>query len=577
MGIILYETLHKTYEETTENSEPSVQPEIEPELDDIPDFVQPLFDLVNSNGEEIRAWPWLGGAEAPLRTCIYEHPRAQTYLKPEDVPVMMTEILQAIAQRPETQEESNEAIIENHEDEPPAEYITEEVEQEKHGIIQGNETEIKAREKDTPRAQRMANLEDTGQKGNETKGAFAQTIPIAENAGEQVKKETEVIKIKEASTAKPEQPPAMENNEGAVAKVETAPSPSKNISELSAKVNPVSHASKKSVSKASIHNSNKPEKSSVDERIIHKFASSQAATESLRTQEPKVDMLDNEKLETEQEPEAKQLITTLEKLQPSEGVEVGNEDSAVLDKLGIPETPPTKDTLSAVFGINGENDNQEEVGEIEEEPIAVTFEQQIGSIGIADFTEIILLPEVDIEEADYYLNSQPKSMGREERVTLVQEQIIIAETEIEGVEAVLNQLVEQVGNDKLETSKEINEILDKIVEVSKNEEDKKNESGIDELEIQEEFEELFIELLDAMGIDRTPELTESLTNLAINLHLREKIKKKAEEDEGEEPQDSGTHEVITQMLIGISTAKELWERFYEIGKSALQLSFKTAA
>jgi hypothetical protein len=139
----------------------------------------------------------------------------------------------------------------------------------------------------------------------------------------------------------------------------------------------------------------------------------------------------------------------------------------------------------------------------------------------------------------------------------------------EKIEKVIIQLVEYIDDGDQEEIEAVNVILDKIIELPTRAETQNGEDIITEIEVEEELSELLSELLDKMDIDYTPELIESLIRLTIRRRIT-KVIKTLNVDEA--PHDTRRHEVISQLLLGISTIKKTMEHASAIGRSALLLS-----
>lgn len=142
---------------------------------------------------------------------------------------------------------------------------------------------------------------------------------------------------------------------------------------------------------------------------------------------------------------------------------------------------------------------------------------------------------------------------------------------IEEIEDSLIQLGENIEASAPATTKKVNEILDKIIDVSAKLESHDDES-ITETQAQEELEELFTQLFDKAGVEHTPELIESLASLTLRWRLADEIEKlKNEEETDKVQQGSGTHEIIKKLLKVLSTIKKAIVHAGAIGKSALRL------
>jgi hypothetical protein len=126
-----------------------------------------------------------------------------------------------------------------------------------------------------------------------------------------------------------------------------------------------------------------------------------------------------------------------------------------------------------------------------------------------------------------------------------------------------------------EAIEEVYASLDKLVEVQAKLGSQDGDNiiaEINEVKVQQEIEEIFTELLERMGIEYTPELIEHLVHLTLKSQLAKKIKKPGNEEEIDEaPNDTGTHEAIKQLLLGLSDFKKAIAYAGVIGKSALHL------
>jgi GTPase SAR1 family protein len=144
----------------------------------------------------------------------------------------------------------------------------------------------------------------------------------------------------------------------------------------------------------------------------------------------------------------------------------------------------------------------------------------------------------------------------------------------EKVEDALNQIVERIEYGEPEEAQAVEEILDRIIETSKKFEAGNNDNIFQRFENQKEIEELFTELLEKLEVEPSPELAESLAYLTIRWHLAAQAKFPQEKQETDiTPTDTGTNEVIKQILIGLSDLRKTMVYAGVIGRSALRLSF----
>jgi hypothetical protein len=152
---------------------------------------------------------------------------------------------------------------------------------------------------------------------------------------------------------------------------------------------------------------------------------------------------------------------------------------------------------------------------------------------------------------------------------------VLDNSQIEEIENVLVQLADRLEEDDSGEADSTHEKLGRIIEVVTELETQAGDDAA-EAETQEEIKELVAKLLEDADIVYTPELDESLSSLTLWRHLAKEIKKLKNEEEADETlQDIGTHECITQLLLGFGSIKKTIERVSAIGKSALRYSFSS--
>lgn len=149
---------------------------------------------------------------------------------------------------------------------------------------------------------------------------------------------------------------------------------------------------------------------------------------------------------------------------------------------------------------------------------------------------------------------------------------------VEQVEQAVQELTERIEKIEAEESELVHQILDEIV--LKVEEAhsvvepgaESQEDSIEKIEeTQEELKELFVQLFEMAGIEYTEELIESFVKLTLKQEIPELILKAEPEEETNLVHDSGTHEIIKQILVAITRTKKAALHAYRIGQSAVRL------
>lgn len=185
---------------------------------------------------------------------------------------------------------------------------------------------------------------------------------------------------------------------------------------------------------------------------------------------------------------------------------------------------------------------------------------------------IIDLTEEDLfdhfERADLDADSISVDLGRIGRSD--PESPVLLGLAVDEAEDSLAGLAEVIESTDVETTQELNETLDKIIEVQVNLE-AENEGNSNEVEAQEELKKLFMDLLDKMGIEYTPELVESFARLSLEGRFVEEIKKIEKEEVDDKPQDSGTNEIIKKLVVVLKTIKKAMSQAASIGRSVLRV------
>ena len=244
---------------------------------------------------------------------------------------------------------------------------------------------------------------------------------------------------------------------------------------------------------------------------------------------------------------------------------------------------------------NGDNlisaETDIEVGK--EEPSAIIGGAEVIQPGDQSDTDVL---GAFIEGAEVIINHHEASISDETdqtawKLTQVQDyqdpltevgidhrvQLVEASVAIEQVRDCMARLEEQIASTEPEVSESAEKILSQIIEVS----EKLEISGSDgsTAEGEEKLKVLYTELLGVMGTSYTPELVESLVKLTIKWQATDKFRVLTTTDNVNAlPADVGTHEAITELLIGLSSLNMSMARAYALGKSAIRLySFSLAA
>jgi hypothetical protein len=136
-------------------------------------------------------------------------------------------------------------------------------------------------------------------------------------------------------------------------------------------------------------------------------------------------------------------------------------------------------------------------------------------------------------------------------------------------EEVTTQIVNKVYDSEPEVQVSLSEIVERITELPAVVES----AEIDKTEAQEELEELFVELLEALQIEYTPEIVEELARSTLNGYL---LETELEEVELEELNEDNGHAKSTQISTAkqttvLSDLKKVLAQAYAIGSSTLKL------
>lgn len=573
-----------------------------------------LMSLVSANENVMVRCPWMGGAEVALGTAMttYNYPPNMTAA---DEPGVMSVVYELLANRVTETDELEEQDLEEEltplaeeseeeEVDVPAEEDTQTVEE---GIVKDDE----------------AAQEETNQQGNaegEDKKNHEKQI-VTQNKKQHARQPNEREQQKPQAIDKIESPAQSAADKVSEGTMEAAPAaaesePAKPALTIAAEAGASEDKSSSDpVEVVGVENPSAPEAPAGDadmpEGSGHEAIAAQpAAEDSLNGAETAGNKLEDapaqQVIETSREENS---VSSDEEavFEPEEfeaALEQGVEPVILPAEVDIPDGIELMDARSLEREQSKSGDDIAELidGEevVEDNEALAAHNFPLAAEGPADLAEEEILLEIaHFEEAapDTGEQDQPSNTVNTEdiveRLEIDEAQVLPAEddrviltgTETSAVDQAepISRVVEEVKDslvepaERIETSEpevveKANEKLDKIVEIVAKVNADDNKEFIGEDEAQKKLEELFTELFEEMDIDYTPEMVESVARLVLQKHLAKKTKKaKLEEDEDNLPQDSGTHEAIAQILVGLNAIDESMEYASVIGKSALRL------
>ncbi len=493
-----------------------------------------LTALVAENADVLVRCPWLNDAEVTLSAAMnaYKYPANMTA---EDEPFLISVVLQLLANR------VKETEVQVEEDDPEEPEQVEEVDQESN---------------------------------NKTEAQVVQASSDKDDTDRQSKEAPEDTKVPELPVSQLEE--IAESQVGYVLAAEAEPvteSIQREAQEpirAAAKTEPATGSSNSSVD---VTSGNNPD--------AFKTINEENNQKPMPIADPIKDRSNDPKPVIKPEVEAKQPLSTFEipELEVAAKLIVEARSEIAVDQETESPTLPAEAAIEpelkelSVFDFEAVTVLDDTVELIDEE---VEVTEPHGALVTLEPEEEILIDH--LEEADVRLNELHVSSipiwedatdkpEAEEALPVVQNNLTFEE-----IEDCLTQLAEHITDSDPETTEMVNEYLDNIIEVSTELEAGSGKNIITEAEAQEKLEMLFTELLENTGIDYTPEVIESLAYLTLKWRLADETKKlKNKEAIDKAPQDSGTHEIIKKLLIGLSTIKKAVVHAYAIGRSALLL------
>ncbi len=193
------------------------------------------------------------------------------------------------------------------------------------------------------------------------------------------------------------------------------------------------------------------------------------------------------------------------------------------------------------------------------------------SLGEEDVeTGQIIMP--DLEVIDDTVDAEERfTVGKDDELELgVEAEPVTAIPQAE-VDIVAEQiLAEYVERDTPQTTELANHYLDKIIEAAVEVRAVDGGEVIEETEISEELEDLFIELLDEMGVAHTPELIENLVSQTVERRIA-KNKELEDEEKDEDTQQGGLSTKLKKSSVGRATLNDAIVHDRLISKIALEL------
>jgi hypothetical protein len=521
------------------------------ELEAFPRLDGELMPLIAANAEVIVSCRWMGGAEVSLSTAMINYPVPMTE---EIAGQIIADVYELLANRVTEETEEEEALQTEDDDQ-----------------ADNKEAENKEKQKDLNKV----------------------------DAWGQPKEEIEEIEHQELSANEAEETSEPEESAVVEPKAEAVPSVIKD--------GPGQPAPDSAKTKATHNSSNGAE----DSISFARPASSAIATASSGTPENSAqefiaeqpaanNPLDEIKPSVEPQAEPQQPMPALKipetGAKPIAGIDpelhrpqpVQNQDAEaftlpiateVVMEPGYAEPLPL-DPESIVTSGDTTEPTGEEADTVGEESTLATPGDRIEIMGPSSSaaTDVLLEDVLEIDEEGLILqvDNKPSFAEQTETATAGPERTSENNLPVAKIEDSLVQLAGLIEEGEPEIIEEISETLDKIIEISTMFE----VGGDDDIvaEAQAEIEELFTELFDSMDMDYTPELVGSLAGLTVRRNLSDEIEKLKDGEDAvdESPHDTGTHEIIKQLLIGLSTIKKTVTHACAIGRSALYLSSNIA-
>jgi hypothetical protein len=506
--------------------------------EEIDEWVRPLYNLVISNSEEVRPWSWMGGTEIRLGTAIWSYPN----VSPETVFSAIADISEQLAKRENETDEDTEAEEEEPEtkEEKKEEKKESQKETDKPNV---KNTEHKQEKKVAPvkAPEVLTRVDKTKAEAVQKAAAPVQAKPaptqIQPSAPDKTAPQAETARIAEPRTeAIAGQPPAE-----AAAVLESAPEPSLKIEPRIAPAAPTIEAAPASNAEVGLVTAELPQP--VPDEAIYQQTQTVAAESAPDFEAEEISAFETEDLLIDSHEEITQELI--------ESFEIGPPQEAVPYQItaeGLDE--------EVLFALPAD---------IEPAPIAV-YEAAATDLSAIEAVEA---PDDLVDEEILIFKSEIEPVLNLPAAPTIYEQPARVEPIVETIEEAVVELAETLEASEPQMVEVAKQILDKIIAVPA-----KLEAGIDmtEEEAQTELEELFVELFERIGIDYTPELIESLARLTLAWQLTAETENlKIEEEQGELPQDTGTHEIIKKLLACLKSIQKAITHAGAIGKSALRL------
>lgn len=485
--------------------------------ENLEDWFLPLYNLVMSNANVVRRWPWVG-TEMPLSKSMWNLAGA---VNEGNVGQIIAQIYEELAKPEETEEEEDEA-------------------EEKL-----DQTEEKPEEQEPPQDRKTENNTETKAQKELKNPKIADVNKQSKDESDAKQPELLISQIEKAALSKTE----------VQAKAEIV-----KASVFAESLPPLESATSQTDVPVSLNESSNATSADATSALELPAASDSPGGISFESAiDESVNIAELELPESES-PEPKPSFSALEI--PEDNLDPATETIEVIGD------EPEIDSAEH----QAETDNFDE--SLESEEIIIShFETEL------EFDDDLVFGQPAEELTEDYFEPAELSAYDPKPADVLQfnqaadnEQIIQIDPTFKAVEDSLTQLGECIEIAEAEVAKTVNEIMDKIAEVPARLDPATDEAVIDENQAKAELEELFTELLEIMEIDYTPELVESLARLTIHLHLTGKIKELESRNEIDEtPQGYGTHEIIKQLLTSLSTFDRPFEYAWALGRSVLGL------
>ena len=570
------------------------------ESEQIQEWLLPLFNYITAHADEVRQWPWMGGAEIRLGSAMWSHQEITI----ETVDSAWSEISAALAKQPAENEETEDEETDLEEKEPQETEEPDSKTKAKTDSQKPPESFSKIDKQIQPKAEIDKAKRPTPNTNQPVKPAAVEPKVITKAEPNQPHKlspipEAPVREVNETVESTGSNRPAAAKISAVPITTRATPEPQTTIIESYQEF-----TAPMSVAETPANETN----SSVEPEAATNQLN--PAPEIVVTDTPANFMVETPPAPTLGSPELYVAANPIVETQPAADIIQVVQDQAeqLIFAPEITETgdepEPTEPSILSVEEMIFEAATEiaDERIQVIDEPISPTFDYEIAIDGDIEGEDLHLLPageeiiiehfeEITVEPDGFYhiatleitedgtaptVEVNPEIVAELELPKLVevasQDESIIISPSIEEIKDLLIQLADQIEAARPEMTERTTETLDKIIELTASPVADESERLVSAPEVQEELETLFTELFENTAIDYTPELIEALVLLTIKDWLSDESETlKDGEVTDDMPQEIGTHEAIKQLLVGLSTLKKALANAGSIGKSALRL------